>query len=185
MRLNQHGFFCNPAAAAVSAVILAAAFSASGCYQKSSGSGTDCDPDVRIELSEAPVMEERPGCPNPVYMTLEYKVSNAWGKRILIDKVDLEAVTMLNSETFFEWEYIDTAHTYLDSGRFYIVPFDGILVSAVIEHTPSFEYGEGLNTIRATLSFHIDEDASCTEFQVSDEVAITTVLNPDACPIDN
>ncbi|MFH1437910.1 MAG: hypothetical protein ABIJ56_19540 [Pseudomonadota bacterium] len=188
MRLNQFMDFINAlclTAILVSGIVLA------GCYQKSlrtdgDDNGDECDPDVFIEITPNPVIEELEGCPNPVYMNLEYKVTNDSGRQYLIEKVKLEGRTKVGAEEFFEWEYYDDEHNFVDAGRFYIVRLDGILVSAEIDHTDHFEYGEVNNEIKTTLYFHIeDEEAECVQFQASDSADIAAVLKTGECSVDN
>ncbi len=191
MRLDQIMHFFNAQRAALLVVVLVSGFILQGCYQKSlrtdgDDNGDECDPDVFIEITPNPVIEEMEGCPNPVYMNLEYKVTNDSGRAYLIDKVKLEGRTKVGAEEFFEWEYYDDEHNFVDPGRFYIVRLDGILVSAEIGHTEHFEFGEDKNEITVTLYFHVeDEEAECIQFQASDRTDIAAVLKTGECPVDD
>ena len=192
MKFDQIMLFFNAHRAAALAAILLSSFVLSGCYQKSlkqsdgDDNGDECDPDVFIEITPNPIIEDMEGCPNPVYMNLEYKVTNDSPKTMYIDRIELEGKTIVGSEIFFEWQHVDDEHTFVDPGRFYIKRFEGILVSAEIDRTPHFEFGVGKNEITATLYFHTeDEEAECTQFQASDRVEIIARLKTGECPVDD
>ena len=190
MKNNQIILFYAAMRVSVVTAVLAASSMLAGCYQKSlrtdgNGNGDPCHPDVTIEITPNPVIEELQGCPNPVFMNLEYKVSNNSSRQYLIEKVTLEGRTKVGAEKFFEWVYTDDEHTFVDGGRFYIKRLDGILVGGEIDHTDHFEFGEEKNEIIVTLHFYIeDEEAECVQFQASDRTDIAAVQKTGECPVD-
>jgi hypothetical protein len=183
---------CFSAIPPAAALLVAALPCAAGCYMKSLGGGdaggdAACDLEsvtLEITANPLPYIEEQTGCPNPVYMVFEYKVTNNTGRTIFIDRLKIEGFTKETNEKFFDWTYIDGNHHTLDPGRWYMVRLDGILVGAEIEHTPHLELAGDRNFIRATLLYNAGEDTSCGSFDASDETDVNAGVRNDVCPSD-
>jgi len=163
------------------AAALTLATAPAGCYQKTGRA--DGEVDVSIELSENPYLENRIGCPHPVFSTIEYKVTNDGDEAVFIDSVRLEGLTAELHERFFDWTYIDQDHHVSEPGRPYTVRLEGILVDAALSPTEHFEYGTG-NILRATLSYHTEHDEGRVDYQAADERGLDVAAAADWCPTD-
>ena len=160
----------------------------SRCYKKSSnsdGTNTECDIEnvtIKISRDPLPYIEEWVGCQYPVFMQMSYTVTNSTEHTIFLDRLKLEAYTIQGGEKFFDWYYIDQNRRTLGSGQQYFGRFDGILVEATIQHTPSLELTNGKNEIVATIIYNAGEDASCGSFSAQDTSPLNAGSKQNACP---
>ena len=163
------------------AAALALATASAGCYKKTARA--DGEVDVSIEIAENPYLENRVGCPHPVFSTIEYKVTNDGDEAVFIDSVRLEGLTAELHERFFDWTYIDQDHHVSEPGRPYTVRLEGILVDAALSPTEHFQYGTE-NLLRATLSYHTEHDEGRMDFQAAHERGLDVAASADWCPTD-